>query len=88
MPLALKPIADSSEDDFHVLHGALRIGQIYKRRISLRPDSESLWALNGVPVSDDGLPLTGLSSSLEEATSALGERWTSWLAWAKLKEED
>ena len=39
MPLALKQIADSSEEDFHVMYGELRIGQIYKRKISLRPDS-------------------------------------------------
>jgi hypothetical protein len=88
MPLALKQITDSAEEDFHVMHGELRIGQIYKRKLSLRPDSEWLWALNGLPVSADGLPLTGLSASLDEATSALGERWKSWLAWARLKEVD
>ena len=87
MPLVLKQIADSSEEDFHVMHGPLRIGQIYKRNISLRPDSEWLWAINGLPLSTDGLPLTGLSASLEEATSALEERWRSWLVWAQLKEE-
>jgi hypothetical protein len=73
MPLALKQIADSSEEDFHVMHGDLRIGQIYKRKISLRPDSEWLWALNGLPESADGLSLTGLSASLDEATW----RWQS-----------
>ena len=88
MPLVLKQPADSSEADFHVMHGPLRIGQIYKRNISLRPDSEWLWAINGLPVSTDGLPLTGLSASLDEATSALEERWNSWLAWAQLKEEE
>jgi hypothetical protein len=88
MPFDLKQIADSLEEDFHVMYGDLRIGQIYKRKISLRPDSEWLWALNGLPVSADGLPLTGLSASLDEATSALAERWKNWLAWARLKEED
>jgi hypothetical protein len=88
MPLVLEPIADSSEEDFHVMHGELRIGQIYKRKVSLRPESEWLWALNGVPVSADGAALTGVSASLDEATSALGERWKTWLAWARLKEEN
>jgi hypothetical protein len=88
MPLALKQMADSSDGDFHVMCGELRIGQVYKRKVSLRPDSQWLWALNGVPVSVDGLALTGVSASLDEATSALGERWKTWLAWARLKEED
>jgi hypothetical protein len=88
MALTLKLIADSSAEDFHVMHGELRIGQIYKRKVSLRPDAQWLWALNGLPVSIDDLPLTGLSASLEEATIAIGERWRNWLAWARLKEED
>ena len=88
MSLVVKKIANGSEEDFHVTYGELRVGQIYKRKISLRPDSQWLWALNGLPVSTDGLPLTGLSASLDEATSALEERWKNWLAWARLKEED
>ena len=88
MTLTLKPIEDSSEEDFHVVHGELRIGQIYKRKVSLRPDAQWLWALNGVPESVDGLPLTGLSAGLDEAKAALEERWRSWLAWARLKEVD
>jgi hypothetical protein len=59
-----------------------------KRKISLRADPEWLWALNSLSVSADGLPLTSLSASLDEASSALGERWKSWLAWARLKEVD
>jgi hypothetical protein len=88
MALTLKSTDEGSEEEFHVMHGEFRIGQIYKRKVSLRPDSQWLWALNGVPVSVDGLALTGLSASLDEATSALGERWNSWFAWAKLKEEN
>ena len=88
MPLVLKPNPDRSEDDFHVMHGELRIGHIYKRKVSLRPDSQWLWALNGLPASADGLALTGSSASLDEATSALEVRWESWLAWARLKQVD
>jgi hypothetical protein len=88
MAVSFKPIEQRSAEDFHVMHGKLRIGQIYKRKVSLRPDALWLWALNGLPVSIDDLPLTSLSASPKEATIAIGERWTNWLAWARLKEVD
>jgi len=88
MAVSLKPNEQGIAEDFHVMHGELRIGHIYKRKISLRPDTEWLWALNGLPISMDDLPLTGLSASLKEATIAIGERWTNWLAWAHLKEDN
>ena len=88
MPLTLKQIAGSPDEDFHAMYGELRIGQMYRRKISLRPDSEWLWALNGVPVSADELALTGLSAGRDEATAALEARWKSWLAWAQFKEVD
>jgi hypothetical protein len=88
MDVSLRPNEQGSNEDFHVMHGELRIGQIYKRKVSLRPEAQWLWALNGLPVSIDDLPLTGVSASLEEATTAIGERWKSWLVWARLKRED
>jgi hypothetical protein len=88
MDVSLKPTEQGSAEDFHVMHGELRIGQIYKRKVSLRPDAQWLWALNGLPMSIDDLPLTGLSASLEEATIAIGERWMNWLAWAQLKKDN
>jgi hypothetical protein len=88
MALVLRPNSEDSQEDYDVLHGELRIGRIYKRKISLQRETQWLWALNGVPETVEGLALTGVNASLEEATAALGVRWASWLAWARLKEED
>lgn len=86
MSLVLKPNADGPADEYHVLHGELRIGQIYKRKVALRPDSQWLWALNGVPEGPRGLVFTGLAATLDEAAAALQERWSKWLASAELSE--
>jgi hypothetical protein len=86
MSLVLKPNADGSADEYRVLHGALQIGQIYKRRAALRPDTQWLWALNGVPEAPPGLVFTGLAATRDEAMAALRERWSKWLASAELSE--
>ena len=86
MSLVLKPNGDSSADDFHVLHGELQIGEIYKRKVALRPDAQWLWALNGVPEAPRGLIFTGLAPTLDAATAALRARWSKWLASAELSE--
>ena len=88
MSLALKPSGDGSADEYLVLHGELQIGQIYKRKAALRPDTQWLWALNGLPEAPGGLGLTGLAPSLADATAALEERWSQWLASAELSEAD
>ena len=69
-----------------MLHGELQVGQIYKRKAAIRPEAQWLWALNGVPESPQGLALTGLAATLDEATAALTERWSKWLAAAELSE--
>jgi hypothetical protein len=86
MSLSIKPGGDGSVDELLVLHGELQIGQIYKRRVALRPDAQWLWALNGIPEVPPGLGLTGLAPSLDDATAALKERWLQWLASAELSE--
>jgi hypothetical protein len=86
MSLVLNTIADSSTEDYQVLHGQLQVGRIYKRKITLRPGSEWLWALNGVPEDPCGLVISGLAASLDEALAALKERWAKWLASAELSE--
>jgi hypothetical protein len=85
MPLVLNPKAGAA-DDYNVLHGELQIGQIYKRKAAIRPETQWLWALNGVPESSHGLAVTGLAATLDDATAALNERWTEWLASAQLSE--
>jgi hypothetical protein len=78
MSLLLKP--SGSEDDYLVLLGELQVGQIYQRKVALRPEAQWLWALNGVPQGPPGLAVTGLAATLDEATAALKERWSKWLA--------
>jgi hypothetical protein len=86
MPLVLKPKGERSEDDYRVLHGELEVAQIYKRKVALRPETQWLWALNGVPEGPHGLAVTGLAASVDEAIAALKERWGKWLASANLSE--
>jgi hypothetical protein len=86
MSLVLKPNADASADDYHVLHGELRIGQIYKRKVALQAETQWLWALNGVPECPNGPAVAGLAAGLDEAMAALNERWAKWLASAGLTE--
>ena len=82
MPLVLN--ANESVDDYNVVHGQLRIGQIYRRKAALRAEAEWLWALNGVPECPDGLAFTGHAASLDDAIAALNARWAKWLAAADL----
>jgi hypothetical protein len=86
VPLVLKLKSEGSEDDYRVLHGELEIGQIYKRKVALRPETQWLWALNGVPEGPHDLAVTGLAATLDEAIAALKERWGKWLASANLSE--
>jgi hypothetical protein len=86
MSLVLDPNADASANDYQVLHGQLRVGRIYKRKVTLISGSEWMWALNGVPEGPRGLAITGLAASLDEAMAALKDRWAEWLAAAELTE--
>src|ERR1019366_1370192 len=63
MSLVLSPKADAA-DDYHVLHGELQVGQIYKRKAAIRPEAQWLWALNGVPEGPHGLALEHFSKRL------------------------
>ena len=85
MSLVLKPNA-AATDDYHVMHGELQVGQIYKRKAAIRPEAQWLWTLNGVPATADGLAVTGLAANLDDATAALKESWSKWLAAAELSE--
>jgi hypothetical protein len=88
MSLVLKPNANGAADDYRVLHGELEVGQIYKRNVALRPETQWLWALNGVPECPNGMALTGLAASLDEAMAALKVRWSKWLVSVGLTELD
>jgi hypothetical protein len=86
MSLVLKAVAEVT-DDYHVMHGELTVGQIYKRKAALRAEAQWLWALNGVPIASDAPALTGLAATLDEAMAALKERWSKWLASSELTEK-
>jgi hypothetical protein len=80
MSLVLDPIAEGA-DNYHVLHGELKVGQVYKRKAAIRPETQWLWALNGVAEA-------GLAATRDEAMAALKERWAKWLASAGLSATD
>jgi hypothetical protein len=86
MSLVVKPNEDGSADDYNVIHGDLRIGQIYKREAALRPETQWVWALNGLPECPNGLAITGLAASLDDALAELNARWAKWLSSAGLTE--
>jgi hypothetical protein len=86
MSLVLKAGAEAT-DDYCVMHGELKVGQIYKRKAALRPEAQWLWAHNGVPTASDAPASTGLAASLDEAMAALQERWSKWLASSELMEK-
>ena len=86
MPLVLKAGAEAT-DDYHVMHGELKVGQIYKRKAALRPEAQWLWALNGVPAGADAPELAGVAATLDDAMAALQERWSKWLASSELTEK-
>lgn len=85
MSLVLKPRADTT-DDYHLMHGEMQIGQIYKREAAIRPEAQWLWALNGVPSVSDGPRLTGLAATLDQAMADLTKSWSQWLASVELTE--
>jgi hypothetical protein len=74
--------------DCKATHGHLQIGQIYKRTVALRAETQWIWALNGVSEGPPGQPITGSAATRDEALTALTERWAKWLEWANLSEGD
>lgn len=87
MPLLMKPRPDAL-DDYLAFQGQLQIGQITKRRAALLPSNQWLWALNGVPECPKGEGVSGVAATLDEAKAALDERWSKWLAAARLEDAD
>jgi hypothetical protein len=84
--LVIKPNEDGSADDYYILHGELRIGQIYKRKVALRPEAQWVRALNGLPQCANGISTAGLAASLDDAMAEMNARWAKWLSLAGLGE--
>jgi hypothetical protein len=90
--LTLIPNPDASDQvptkisDYHVMHGGMQIGRIYKRAAAISPASQWIWAINGLLGCPDTIRLSGTVGSLEEAAGAFLESWDSLLAWGQLAE--
>jgi hypothetical protein len=84
MALLLQPHDNGLPDDHHVMQGGWRVGRIYKRQDALRPETQWLWFVSGVSRGPDGLRLTGMSATLDEALAALKDSWDKVLVWAQL----
>jgi hypothetical protein len=88
MPLVLKRNLQTQDDAFdnHVMSGELRVGRIYRRDIASRPELQFLWAINGVYGGPDGMRVSGITPTVDQAQAELQENWEKWLAWAGLQE--
>jgi hypothetical protein len=84
MSLVLQPNDNGAPDDHHVMQGGWRVGRIYKRQDALRPETQWLWFISVVSRGPEGLRLTGMSGTLDEALAALKETWDKLLVWAQL----
>jgi hypothetical protein len=80
----LQPNGDSSPDDHRVMQGGWQVGRIYKRRDALRPETQWLWFISGISRGPDGLRLSGMSGTPDEALAALKDSWNKLMAWAQL----
>jgi hypothetical protein len=88
MSLTLQPNPDGSPEEYFVLHGALQVGRIYKRKTVIRPETQWLWSLSAVLGGPAGMRLTGFAGTLEEAKDGLKVSWDNWLGWAQLSEAE
>ena len=70
------------------MHGALEVARIHKRKTAIRPETQWLWSLNSLLRGPDGMRLTGMAGTPEEAMAALKNNWDQWLEWAKLSEAE
>ena len=84
MALVLQSNDNGLPNDHHVLQGGWRVGRIYERQDALRPETRWLWFISGVSRGPDGLRLTGMSATLDEAQAALKDSWDKLLVWAQL----
>jgi hypothetical protein len=83
MTLVLRPVANAPGDQT-VTHGDWEIGLIDRR--SLAGAERYIWHLNRVPGGPDGMRLTGVTQTFDEAEAELRKCWKQWLAWADLEE--
>jgi hypothetical protein len=70
MSLILNPKSPAAED-YHVLESGSRIGRIYKRKAAIRAEAQWLWILDSMSGGHDGIGVTGLAATLDEAIAAL-----------------
>jgi hypothetical protein len=88
MALVLQPNGNGLPDDHHVMQGGWQVGRIYKRQDARRPESQWLWFISGIYGGPNGLRLTGMGGTLDEALTALKDTWSKLLMWAQLTTAD
>ena len=83
MALVLRP-HPNSPGVHQVMHGEWEVGRIDKAPSMTGPGDRWIWALNGVPGGPDGIRLTGVTDTIDEAQVELAKSWKQWLDWAGL----
>jgi hypothetical protein len=87
MPLKLMQNSETQKSsDFFVMSGNLRVGRIYRHENTRRPETEWLWALNGVYGGPKSMRITGMTATLDQAQAELKASWEIWMSWASLQE--
>jgi hypothetical protein len=86
MSLVLRPNPDGAPDDYHVMQGGWQVGRIHKRQDASRPEIHWFWIISCIFRGPDGLRLSGMNATADQALAALKETWNRWLAWAELVE--
>jgi hypothetical protein len=76
-------LESSPPGDHRVAHGEWEVGLIDRR---FSGTDRYIWHLNRVPGGPDGMRLTGVADTFEEAEAELRKCWRQWLAWADLEE--
>jgi hypothetical protein len=83
MALFFRTVANARGDQ-KVTHGEWEVGLIDKR--SFAGTARYIWHLNGVPAGPEGIRLTGMAGTVDEAEAELKKCWQQWLAWASLSD--
>ncbi len=85
MALVLRP-HPSSPGVHNVMHGGWEVGRIDKAPSMTGPGTRWIWALNGVPGGPNGIRLTGVTDTIDEAELELTKSWKQWLEWGGLSD--
>jgi hypothetical protein len=86
MPLTQVQNPEKQTADFFVMSSNLQVGRIYRQSNAKTPETEWLWALNGVYGGPKSMRIAGMAATLGQAQSELQASWEAWMAWAGLQD--